>query len=285
MRIASIDIGTNAVKAKIFDTSATLIKFVKSVRSPIRLGQEVFIEGEIPKQKLTLLIEILKEYQNLFEKEDVKEYEIVATCAFRDTSNSEDARRLIEHAIEHPIRIISGLEEAKLIRFHPKSEKNNSNLFIDLGGGSTELFMKQKDKVLIASFNLGAVRNMLNVDKKNEWQRLEKYLSKLPTPKKIIGIGGNIRSFLDAHNVESMSSKQFQKYSAKMARLTYKDKMKEFNFSDDRADVIDYAMEIFNFILMHSSCNKIKATKWGVSDSIAVKMFHEMYSKKIKIIS
>ena len=133
--------------------------------------------------------------------------------------------------------------------------------------------MKQKDKVLIASFNLGAVRNMLNVDKKNEWQRLEKFLSKVPTPKKIIGIGGNIRSFLDAHNVESMSSKQFQKCSVKMARLTYKDKMKEFNFSDDRADVIDYAMEIFSFILMHSSCNKIKATKWGVSDSIACLLY------------
>ena len=44
-----------------------------------------------------------------------KMYEIVATSAFRDSENSEKARRYVENKINHPIRIISGLEEAKLI--------------------------------------------------------------------------------------------------------------------------------------------------------------------------
>ncbi|MEK9649750.1 MAG: phosphatase [Gammaproteobacteria bacterium] len=285
MRIASIDIGTNAVKAKIFDTSATLIKFVKSLRSPIRLGHEVFIEGKIPDKKLNQLLSILDEYLQIFEKENVMEYEIIATCAFRDTSNAEEARRFIEHSIEHPIRIISGLEEAKLMRFHPKSEKNSSNLFVDLGGGSTELFMKNNGKVLISSFNLGAVRNMLNADNKNEWNRLKKFIKKLPTPKKIIGIGGNIRSFIDAHKVQVMSAKQFNLAVSELEKLDFNQKIALYGFSNDRADVIDHAMQIFKFILTQSECKKIQATKWGVSDSIAVKMFHEMYSKKIKIIS
>ena len=42
MKIASIDIGTNAIKSKVFDTSPTTIEFIEGIRSPIRLGAEVF---------------------------------------------------------------------------------------------------------------------------------------------------------------------------------------------------------------------------------------------------
>ena len=60
-------------------------------------------------------------------------------------------------------------------------------------------------------------------------------------------------------------------------------KINKFNISHDRADVIDNAMNIFKFIVEKSNIEKIKATKWGVSDSIAVKLFHELYSREIKI--
>ena len=42
MKIASIDIGTNAIKSKIFDTTPSSINFIGGIRSPIRLGDEVF---------------------------------------------------------------------------------------------------------------------------------------------------------------------------------------------------------------------------------------------------
>ncbi|NCU88594.1 MAG: phosphatase, partial [Proteobacteria bacterium] len=115
MKIASIDIGTNAIKSKIFKTTPTSIEFIEGIRSPIRLGSNVFKEGYLKKNKLNELVKTLKKYQNNFNKNHIKMYEIVATSAFRDTQNSEDARRYVENKIEHPIRIISGLEEAKLI--------------------------------------------------------------------------------------------------------------------------------------------------------------------------
>jgi len=285
MKIASIDIGTNAVKTKIFETGPTLIKFIQSERSPIRLGKEVFIEGQIPKEKLDQLVAILKNYKEIFESLEVRDYEIVATCAFRDTKNSEEARRFIEHSIEHPIRIISGLEEAKLMRLHPDAENNQADMFVDLGGGSTEIFMREGSELAIGSFNLGAVRNMLGMDKPSEWKRLQRFLEKHKKPERIIGIGGNIRSFIYANNVKSMNQNKFLKSAQAMQSLSIEEKMDQFNFSPDRADVIDHAIIIFSFIMQKSGCKKIKSTKWGVSDSIAVKLFHEIYSKKIKIIN
>ena len=70
------------------------------------------------------------------------------------------------------MRVISGLEEAKLIRFHPKSNTGKNKIFVDLGGGSTEFFIRNEEDTIIRSFQLGAVRNMLNRDEKEELQRL-----------------------------------------------------------------------------------------------------------------
>jgi|TARA_B110000438_G_scaffold63467_1_gene63958 exopolyphosphatase/guanosine-5'-triphosphate,3'-diphosphate pyrophosphatase len=283
MKIASIDIGTNAIKSKIFKTTPTSIEFLEGMRSPIRLGSEVFVEGKLSQAKLDQVISTIKTYEDIFQNNKIDRYEIVATSAFRDTSNSEDARRYIETAINHPLKVISGLEEAQLMRFHPKSNTGKNKIFVDLGGGSTEFFLRDATGIEIRSFQLGAVRNMLNKDKKAEWVRMEKWLETIKPRKKLIGIGGNIRSFLQAHDKKQLSTKEFTKKVKELSKLTTKDKISKFKFSPDRADVIDHALKIFQFIAERLKIENITSTKWGVSDSIGVKLFHEIYSNKINI--
>ena len=196
MKIAAVDIGTNAIKSKIFDTSPTSINFLEGIRTPVRLGTEVFKDGFLSNNTLKVLVDTLKDYETYFQKNEINKFEIVATSAFRDTSNSEDARRYVENEIEHPIRIISGLEEAKLIRFHPKSENDNNKVFVDVGGGSTEFFYHTNGKSKIKSFQLGAVRMLHKKDNADEWIKLREWINKNNIPKKLVGLGGNIRSFL-----------------------------------------------------------------------------------------
>ena len=283
MKIASIDIGTNAIKSKIFKTTPTSIEFIEGMRSPIRLGSEVFNEGKLSQEKLDQVISTIKSYESIFQKNKIDRYEIVATSAFRDTSNSEDARRYVETAINHPLRVISGLEEAQLIRFHPKSNTGKNKIFVDLGGGSTEFFLRDSKGIEIRSFQLGAVRNMLSKDKKEEWIRLEKWLETIKPRKKLIGIGGNIRSFLQAHDKKELSAKELNKKIKEFSRLSTQEKIFKYEFSPDRADVIDHALHIFKFISEHLMVETITSTRWGVSDSIGVKLFHEIYSNKINI--
>ena len=283
MKIASIDIGTNAIKSKIFKTTPTSIEFIEGMRSPIRLGSEVFNEGKLSQKKLDQVISTIKSYESIFQKNNIDRYEIVATSAFRDTSNSEDARRYVETAINHPLRVISGLEEAQLIRFHPKSNTGKNKIFVDLGGGSTEFFLRDSKGIEIRSFQLGAVRNMLSKDKKEEWLRLEKWLETIKPRKKLIGIGGNIRSFLQAHDKKELSVKELNKKIKEFSRLSTQEKIFKYEFSPDRADVIDHALHIFKFVSEHLMVETITSTRWGVSDSIGVKLFHEIYSNKINI--
>jgi exopolyphosphatase/guanosine-5'-triphosphate,3'-diphosphate pyrophosphatase len=283
MKIASIDIGTNAIKSKIFKTTPTSIEFLEAMRSPIRLGSEVFSDGKLSKKKLKQVIETIQQYEEIFKLNKIDRYEIVATSAFRDTSNSEDARRYIETAINHPLTVISGLEEAQLIRFHPKSNTGINKIFVDLGGGSTEFFLRNDEGITIRSFQLGAVRNMLKKDQKAEWSRMEEWLKSIKPRKKIIGIGGNIRSFLQANNAKELTSKEFTKKVKELSRLSAKEKISKYKFSHDRADVIDEALRMFEFISSSLEAKTITSTKWGVSDSVAVKLFHELYSSKINI--
>ena len=79
MKIASIDIGTNAIKSKIFKTTPTSIEFIQGIRSPIRLGSEVFHDGKISKEKLDQVIETIREYEEIFKEKTITHYEIVAT--------------------------------------------------------------------------------------------------------------------------------------------------------------------------------------------------------------
>lgn len=283
MKIASIDIGTNAVKSKIFKTTPTSIEFIEGIRSPIRLGTDVFNNGCLAKERLDLLVKTLKKYQKNFIKNDIAMYEIVATSAFRDTKNSEEARRYVENKIEHPIRIISGLEEAKLIRLHPKAQSKSSKVYVDVGGGSTEIYIFENNQHIIQSFQLGAVRGMLAKDDPQEWLRLKKWLKKQPKINTLVGLGGNIRSFLNLNNKKKMNSQNFIDLTLNIKKLDVESKISKYGLQKDRADVIDFALIIYAEIIKLLEVKEIKSTKWGVSDSIAVKTFHELYSKKISI--
>ena len=283
MKIAAIDIGTNAVKSKIFDTSSNLISFNESIRTPTRLGTDVFVDGLLTSASIEKLVTSLKKYQDYFNRNQIEFYEIVATSAFRDTKNSEDARRLVENEIEHPIRVISGLEEASLMALNPKIKKNDPKLYADLGGGSLEFFYYLDGKKKIKSFQLGAVRNMLRKDKPDEWKKLNAWLNKLPSFNTVVGIGGNIRSFLKIHNQDKITKKEFIRLKDELNKLTFSEKISKHDLSEDRADVIDYAMSIYEFVLNRLDVKNIRSTKWGVSDSIAVKLYHELYSNKFQI--
>ena len=99
-----------------------------------------------------------------------------------------------------------------------------------MGGGSTEFFIRNEKDTIIRSFQLGAVRNMLKRDEKEEWQRLEKWLQSIKPKKKLIGIGGNIRSFLNSQGQKEMPLNEFIKKSERLSKLDTKEKIKKHKF-------------------------------------------------------
>jgi exopolyphosphatase/guanosine-5'-triphosphate,3'-diphosphate pyrophosphatase len=156
-------------------------------------------------------------------------------------------------------------------------------MFIDVGGGSTEIYIYKSNKHFIQSFQLGGVRMMLKKDEITEWKRMEKWLKNHKDIEAIIGLGGNVRSFLNIHNSKKMKTDSFHKKFKKLNELNIKERIEKYGLATDRADVIGFAMRIYEKIVKQLDIKTIQSTKWGVSDSIAVKTFHEIYSAKISI--
>jgi exopolyphosphatase/guanosine-5'-triphosphate,3'-diphosphate pyrophosphatase len=112
---------------------------------------------------------------------------------------------------------------------------------------------------------------------------MSKWLAEQESIDTLIGLGGNIKAFLNLNKSKRMSSKDLIKNANNLKGLNVDEKIEKYNLPQDRADVIDYAMIIFERIINQLKIKEIRSTKWGVSDSIAVKTFNELYSKKISI--
>ncbi|MEO6540501.1 MAG: exopolyphosphatase, partial [Ferruginibacter sp.] len=147
MKLAAIDIGSNA--ARLLITEVTLDENKQPVfnklnlfRVPLRLGFEVFESGIISKQKTGMLIQTMKAFKHLTNAYEVKNIKACATSAMRDAKNANDIIRKVKLETDIKIEVITGDMEAGLIFENHIAEtldKDHSYMYIDVGGGSTEL--------------------------------------------------------------------------------------------------------------------------------------------------
>ena len=155
MKIAAIDIGSNAARLLINEVKEPKKgkpEFVKLnlLRIPFRLGIDVFTTGEIGKERKEMVIKSMKVFSQLMEIYGVEHYRACATSAMRDAKNGKEIIDLVKKESGIQIEIISGDEEATLIYENHVAEgldKNFGYLYIDVGGGSTELTYYENGKM------------------------------------------------------------------------------------------------------------------------------------------
>ncbi len=169
MNIAAIDIGSNAVRlllCNVIETNGkTIMTKAELLRVPLRLGTDSFSLGYISDQKISKLNDTLQAFKLLMKVNDVVDFRICATSALRDAENNAKIVKTIKKNSGLNIEIIDGKTEAKTIvsnRIAEKMDHRKAYLYIDVGGGSTELTLFSKNKpVASKSFNIGTLR-MLN---------------------------------------------------------------------------------------------------------------------------
>src|SRR6202167_1751549 len=180
-RFAAIDVGSNALRLRVVEASAPsngpardqlpLLperdgvgpwRDLATLRSPVRLGAEVFQSGRLAPASIGQACDALREFRAEMDRAKVDAYRAVATSAVREAKNGatlvERARR--EANIE--LETIEGIEEARLIQLAvmrrvPFHEERS--LLVDVGGGSTELTLLDHGKTAFTlSLSLGTVR-------------------------------------------------------------------------------------------------------------------------------
>jgi len=203
LRYAAIDIGSNAVRLLIADIieNNESVSFKKNtlIRVPLRLGDDAFLQQNISDRKAADLVKTMSAFRNLMDVYKVTDYMAYATSAMREAKNGPDIVRTIKEIADLDLEIIAGQKEAKIIYSNHAEEnidKDKNYLYIDVGGGSTELSLFSDGKLLASrSFNIGTIRILDNQDKEETWNEMREFVRENTRQFKIvngIGTGGNI---------------------------------------------------------------------------------------------
>lgn len=287
MRLAAIDIGSNAARLLIQDITTYKdgsLDFTKVnlLRVPLRLGFDVFETGIISEKKTDELIETLKAYRHLMKVYDVKGYRACATSAMRDAKNGTEIVERVQKEIGLNIEIITGSQEAEILYETHLAENldNKSNyLYIDVGGGSTELTLYSKGKVAFKqSFNIGTIRLLKDKVDDATWDEMKLALRKYCKSNTIaIGSGGNINkifSISKRKNGKPLPIEVLKEYYKEMSVLTVEERIHKYGFKEDRADVIVPALNIYTTVMRWANISEIHVPQIGLADGI-IKLLHK----------
>ena len=290
MKLAAIDIGSNAARLLISEVTKQpkqdpVFNKINLVRVPLRLGFDVFETGEISKAKVKMLMQTLKAYQHLLEAYEIKHVYACATSAMRDARNSKDIIRKVKLETGIEIKVISGQEEASFIYENHVAENldsDHSYLYIDVGGGSTELtFFANGELVSKESFNIGTIRLLKNQIKEKTWDDMKDYVKKhikSELPSIAIGSGGNITKILSMSRLKEgkpLSLDLLKDYYKELSNVTIEDRMNLYGLKEDRADVIVPALLIYVQIMKWASIDEIYVPKIGLVDGL----IHHLYDQ------
>ncbi|QHI36000.1 Exopolyphosphatase [Kordia antarctica] len=298
-KFAAIDIGSNAVRlliANVIEEENRDPKFKKSslVRVPIRLGQDVFTNGEISKNNVERMINAMKSYRLLMDIHGVEGYMACATSAMREAKNGATVVEKIMKKAGISIDIIDGKREAAIIAstdLHNVIEKECDYLYVDVGGGSTEFTIFSNGKIKISrSFKIGTVRLLNEMVTETDWKDIEKWVKRNTKDLKrlsLIGSGGNINKLYKMSGTtigEPLSYIYLNAQYQFLQSLTYEERISELGLNPDRADVIIPATRIYLSACKWSGARKIYVPKIGLSDGIIKTLYFET-SKKEKSTS
>lgn len=294
MRLAGIDIGSNAARLLIVDVQRKrgnnlVFNKVNLVRVPLRLGFDVFKTGMISEQRREMLINTMMAFKNLMNAYSVQAVKACATSAMRDAGNSKYIIRDVKKKAGIDIEIISGDMEAALVfenHIAEKLDKKKSYLYIDVGGGSTEVdFFVEGKQVFQRSFNIGTIRLLQRQVKQSDWDSIEKEIKKnikSVLPLMAIGSGGNINKVFSLSKVKDgvpLELAQLRAYHKAFSALSVEQRMEKYALKPDRADVIVPALEIYIKIMHWTRAKEIIVPKIGVSDGLVHELYKELTKK------
>jgi exopolyphosphatase / guanosine-5'-triphosphate,3'-diphosphate pyrophosphatase len=298
VRLAAIDIGSNAARLLITDViPGTQLnpEFIKLllVRVPLRLGFDVFDKAEISAGRVDKIIKTIKSYKLLLDVYEVKHLKACATSAMRDAINSKEIIKKIKTETGIEIEIISGDKEAALIYENHVAEnlkKDESYLYIDVGGGSTELSFFSDGKLIVKdSFNIGTIRLLKNQVTESQWDQMKEYIrtkTKGYHHVTAIGSGGNINKIFSLSKRKEgkpLHLDLLRDYYKEFSNLSVSQRVALYHLREDRADVIVPALLIFINLMRWAEIEEIFVPKIGLADGLIHTLYEEVRLQNVEV--
>ena len=289
MRFAAIDIGSNAVRlllCNVYDQDGEpVFKKAELVRMPIRLGEDAFRFKRITEEKKEKLAKTMKAFKLLIDVFGAVDFRACATAAMREADNGPEVIRYIKQQSGIEIEIIDGKTEAQIIysnHIEEHLDHDQSYLYIDVGGGSTEQTLFARNKVVASqSFNIGTIRLLHDQVSKETWSYFKDWVKEKTIPYyplTAIGSGGNINKLFkmaDKKENKPLTLAKIQEVYSFLKEFSVEDRITRLGLNPDRADVIVPATKIFLTVMKTAVIDKILVPQIGLSDGI----IHLLYEK------
>ncbi len=295
MKLAAIDIGSNAIRfqiSSVLDKSPrVLFKKLEYVRFPLRLGHDVFSTNRISEKSIEKFKKLMRTYKLLIELYEADDYMFCATSAMREAENGPELAQEVYDEMGIQINIIDGHQEAEMInRAIAAFLTDQSYIHIDVGGGSTELniYVKGK-KIHTRSFKVGSVRVLEHHDSPLMWTDMEKWVKdhmrKDYGEVTAVGTGGNISKLFElAHTKpgKTLSIRKLKDVKKMVEGLTLEQRIYDLQMNPDRADVIIPASSIYLKVMEWARAKKILVPEVGLKDGILLYL-HEKNKTQPKL--
>lgn len=299
MKFAAIDIGSNAVRLLfcdvIEDNEGPIFKKAELIRVPLRLGEDAFLKGRISEKKIEKLVTAMKAFKHLIDVYEALDWRACATSAMREAENGLEIIERVKKETGMQIEIVDGKTEADIIYCNHIAEhldKKHSYLYIDVGGGSTEISLFSNGKNIGSqSFNIGTIRILHNQISKDYWSYYKTWIREITTGHKpliAIGSGGNINKLFKMSGKKenkSLSYTRLKSMAEILESYPLEDRIKVFGLKPDRADVIVPAAKIVLSTMKAGNIERILVPEIGLSDGIVHLLYEKHKQGKATVIN
>lgn len=289
-KFAAIDIGSNAIRLlvhNVIEQEQLPTQFRKNslIRIPVRLGADSFTKGTISAYNIERMLQTMRAFKYLMEVMEVEKYLACATSAMREADNGSAILSMINDVTGIDIKLIDGKREASIIAstdLRQLIREDQTYLFIDVGGGSTEISLISDGAVQESqSFRLGTVRLLKGLVKSEAWEEAESWVREKcrAFPQiSIIGSGGNINKLHKMSGRKEGEPLSYVWLNAQyrfLEQMSYEERIIKLGLNPDRADVIVPASRIFLLSAKWSGSKRIHVPKIGLSDGLVKTLYFE----------
>lgn len=294
LHLAAIDAGSNAFRLMIARIRSTEEwEIVESVRAPVRLGHSAFTSGQFDRKTLREAAAAFREFRNIMNAHGVTAYRAVTTSAAREARNRHVLIERIRHQTKIELEIISGDEEARLVRVAVLRALRNLDpprFILDLGGGSLELNELRRGVLQeTIGLPLGTVRLMeafraqgvIHEHTANEIRLhvLSVLQSALPSRPRhsdalTVACGGNAETLAALASgprvggFTTLNPRLLRDRLCQILQLSVEERMKSFSVRRDRAEVMGVAAIVLVTVASWLRVRQMIAPRVGVREGL-----------------
>lgn len=307
--VSFIDIGTNSVRLLVVRLNPNhSYSILTRQKQQVRLGEGEFDDEEIKDDAIRRLVLVCRKFVDLSGTFATEEYVAVATSAMREASNKASVLHLLRKEAQIDVRVISGQEEARLVYLGVASGFHLGErpaLFIDIGGGSTEIAVGgDHNYQYLSSFRLGAIRlsdlylpqNKTGPVRPDQYRRLQHHIRdaiihavkkvRSLQPAMAIGSSGTIMNLAEiaakthdqdgGGNGSVLTLKDLHRVIGMLCGLPLAQRRKVPGMNPERADIIIPGAAILETFLKETGFEEITITGRSLQDGLLVDYLSRM---------